>query len=47
MDANEISIKLNIESLDETIEKANRLVEALREAERIANSLFLVQKLEP
>lgn len=46
MNINEISVKLNTESLDEAIEKANRLVEALREVERIADSLFAVQKLE-
>lgn len=39
MSANETSIKLNIENLDEAIEKVNRLVEALREAKKIADSI--------
>ena len=45
-DIKDISVKLNVSYLDEALEKANRLVEALCEAERIANSLFVVQKLE-
>ncbi len=37
--AKEISIPINLENLDEAIEKANRLVELLKEASQIVNSL--------
>lgn len=42
----EVHIDLNTESLDKTIEKANRLVELLREAQQIADSLSGGKKLE-
>lgn len=35
----EITIEVNSEGLDQAIEKANRLVELLREAQRIVDSL--------
>lgn len=34
-----INIKVNCEGMDETVEKAKRLVELLREAKQIADSL--------
>lgn len=43
---NQIEINVNANGLDEAIEKANRLVELLREAQNIANSLFRTKKSE-
>lgn len=42
----EITVKVNCEQLDEGIEKANRLVELLREVQRIIDSLSGTKKLE-
>ncbi len=36
----EIMIKINNDSLDETLEKTKRLVELLKEVEQIIESLF-------
>lgn len=38
MDSKPIEIQVNLD-IDEALEKANRLVELLREAQRLANSL--------
>ena len=43
---NQIEINVNANGLDEAIEKANRLVELLREAQNIVNSLFRTKKSE-
>ena len=40
----QIDIKVNVDDLDKAIEKANRLVELLREAQNIVNSLFRTKK---
>ena len=47
MHKSEITVKVNCEQLDKGIEKANRLVELLREAQRIVNSLSGTKELEP
>lgn len=41
-----VDINLDSESLDKAIEKANRLVELLREVQQIVDSLFGTKKLE-
>lgn len=42
----EISIDFNVKPLDEAIEKANRLVELLREVQQIVDSLSGTKKSE-
>ena len=42
----EIHVELNSEDLDEAIKKANRLVELLREAQQIVDSLSGCRKSE-
>lgn len=39
-----LEAKVNLESLDETLEKANHLVELLREAVQIIDSLSRIRK---
>ncbi len=41
-----IKIEVNSDELDSIIEKANRLVEILREAQQIVNSLSTKEMLE-
>lgn len=43
----ELSIRLNVEVLDNAIEKANRLAELLREVQQIVCSLSGMEKSEP
>lgn len=40
----EIKINVNTDDFDKAIKKANRLVELLREAQDIVNSLFRTKK---
>ena len=43
----EIMIKINNDSLDETLEKTKRLVELLKEVEQIIESLFQNNNQKP
>lgn len=42
-----IEVKLSIKSLHEVLEKANRIIEHLREVEQILSSLSPTERLKP
>lgn len=46
MSKNTVTVNVDSTSLDEAIEKANRLVELLREVQQIIDSLFGMKKSE-